>query len=197
MKLTEFSIKYSQFIGVLVVLSVLLGGLSYINMPKSEDPALHLPMYYVIALYPGASSETMEKLVTTPLEESISEIDDMTKITSRSKDGITFIRLEGNFEGDPHKQHQEILRQVNAAREFLPEDIAYLRVHDIRPTSMYQMAITSEDGNYGKMLALAEKIERQVLEINGILQVSIRANPEEEIRVSLDFQKIAQLKIPL
>jgi len=71
MKLPNLAIKNAQFTLTIVVLLVLVGIVSYLNMPRSEDPQFDIPITLIEVIYPGASPTDIETLVVDPLEASI------------------------------------------------------------------------------------------------------------------------------
>ncbi len=71
MRLPKFAIDNFQFILMLVLLCVLFGTLSYLNMPRTEDPNIKVPIFPIVAVYPGASPTDIEDLVVEPIEDAI------------------------------------------------------------------------------------------------------------------------------
>ena len=69
MKLAELSVKNFQFTLVLVLMAVVAGARALLTAPRSEDPTFPIPIYSVVAVYPGASPTDVEELVVDPLED--------------------------------------------------------------------------------------------------------------------------------
>ena len=80
MKLPELSIKNYQFVLIIVLMGLLDKFTSFMNMPRSEDPALEFPRYIVVAIYPGTSPQDMEELVVDPLEKALEEVEEINEI---------------------------------------------------------------------------------------------------------------------
>jgi multidrug efflux pump subunit AcrB len=89
MKIAAFSVKNHSFTLILFVMVMLLGANSLLNMPRSEDPDLESPFFAVVAIYPGVSPQDMEKLVADPVEESLSELEEVKQIISDIGDGVS------------------------------------------------------------------------------------------------------------
>jgi multidrug efflux pump subunit AcrB len=68
MQLPKLAIKNAQFTLTIVVLLVLVGIVSYFQMPRSEDPQFDMPITLIEVIYPGASPTDIESLVVNPLE---------------------------------------------------------------------------------------------------------------------------------
>ena len=200
MKLPLLAIKNSQFIFVIIGLILFVGIRSFTSMPKSEDPFLSLPNYTVIVVYPGTSPEDMEELVVDPIEEVIDELDEITEIRTDISNGLAVIKIEAEFGIDYDDKYDEILSEINGIRSTLPPDIYDLEVNQFIPEErvvIQQYAILSENASYAEMHDLAEDFEETLEELEFIKRIDIEAYPIEEVRVSIDFQKMAQLNIGL
>ncbi|MEO1437654.1 MAG: efflux RND transporter permease subunit, partial [Bacteroidota bacterium] len=200
MKLPALAIKNSQFIYVLVLLSLFIGVQSFISMPKSEDPFLDLPAYTVIVIYPGNSPEDMEDQVVDPIEEVIDELDEITKIKTEISNGLAVLQVEADFGIDYDEKYDEILAAVTSIRASLPAGIFDIEVTQFKPEDrvvVQQFAFVSDSVPYKDLHDLAEAFQDQIEKIDFVKSTEIEAFPLEEIRISIDFQKMAQLNVPL
>ena len=198
MRLPKLAIANYQFVLVLVFMAAALGILSFLNMPRSEDPALEFPRYNVVAVYPGASPRDMEELVVDPLEEAINEVDDLDRILTTIQDGLAVIGVEGEFGLDYDEQYDEIVAQVNAVRDQLPEGLVQLEVNQFSPqdVAILQLALSAELP-YRELIDLAERLEDRLEQVDGVKAIKLNGYPDEEVRIALDFEKMGQLGLPL
>ncbi len=67
MRIWKFSVERWQFTLVLFGLLIAVGVNSLVNIPRSEDPEFHPPIPTVVAVYPGADPQDIEKLVVDPI----------------------------------------------------------------------------------------------------------------------------------
>lgn len=200
MKLPELAIKNQQFVYVLIVLALFIGIRSFVSMPKSEDPFLSLPSYTIIAVYPGTSPEDMEELVADPIEDVVDELDEITEIRTDISNGLVVMQVEAEFGIDYDEKYDEILNEVNTIRNELPENLYSLEVEQFKPEDrvvIQQFALVSESATFQQLYDVAEDLEKQLEQIDFVKKAEVDAYPVEEIRVSVDFQKMAQLNIPL
>ena len=114
--LTEFAVKRWQFTVLLFLMFAALGVSSWMNIPRAEDPDFPVPIFTTVAVYPGASPEDMEQLVTEPIEKKLNELDDVKKLTSTSSDGLSVIRVEFEPETDAERKYDQVVREINALR---------------------------------------------------------------------------------
>ncbi|MDX2247508.1 MAG: efflux RND transporter permease subunit [Bacteroidia bacterium] len=199
MRLPKIAIDNYAFVLVLVFLALCMGTLSFLNMPRSEDPALNFPLYTIVAVYPGADPKDIEELVVDPIEEKLNELDDLTEIRTSIKDGVAVIRIEGEFGVNTDDQFDEVRASVNTVRDQLPKELNRLEINQISPldVKILQMAIVSEGAPYREMIKWAERLEDQLEGVKGVRNAEKEGYPEEEIRIALDLEKIARLGIPL
>ena len=200
MKLPQIALKNYQFVIILVVLGLFLGISSLMTMPRSEDPNPNFPIYTIIVVYPGTSPEDLEELVVDPIEEAIEEIPDIEKINTEIEDGVVKITVEGAFGINVDDQYDEVVAEVNTIRDRLPADIFSLDFVQFKPQErvyIQQFALVSTEASYSTLNDHAEALEYELEKISGVAQAEVFAAPQEEVRVSLDFQKMARQNIPL
>ena len=198
--MTRLAIRNAQFVIILLLISVLLGVRSFISMPRSEDPQVTFPGYLIFAIYPGTSPEDMETLIVDPLEEVLNEVNDITVIKTSISQGVAIINVEASFEIDFKEKYDEILREVNTVRPQLPDNLALFETEQITPqdrVNFCSFALTSDNVSYYELQQLAEDFEDIIENINGIGNIDVDAYPEREIRIALDYERMASQNISL
>ena len=200
MNLTRLAIRNSQFVVIILLILILLGVRSFLEMPRSEDPQVDFPIYIATVVYPGTSPEDMETLIVDPLEEAINEVNDITQIKTDIREGVAVIAIDAKFGIDTEKKLDDILREINKVRGSLPSGIALFDIQQIKPedrVNFLVLALTSDVAPYSALNDLAEDIKKDLEDIDGINKVNIDAFPAEEVRVSLDYERLASLNINL
>ncbi|MEB2778341.1 efflux RND transporter permease subunit [Algoriphagus sp. D3-2-R+10] len=197
--LISFFVKNASFTMVCLVAILALGVNSLVNMPRGEDPEVNFPRFFVIAVYPGASPLDMEDQVVEPLENLINELDDLKKFRSTIEDGLAVIDVEFDFGVDRDEKYSQLVREVNAARNELPNDIYLLEVEEFNSSdvNIFQIALISETASYAEMGKISEKFQDELKKVSGFKKVETWGYPEQEVRVELNLQKLAQQGIPL
>ena len=200
MKLPSIAIKNYLFVFVTILLVVFLGVRSFNTMPRSEDPFLSLPNFTVIVVYPGASPEDMEDLIVDPIEEVVDEIDNITEIKTEMANSLAVISIEAEFGINYDDVYDDIVSEIDKIRPQLPNGIIQLDIEQFKPEDrvvVHQFALVSESIPYNIMYDLAEDFEEELEDVEGVKAVEIEANPQEEIRISLDFERMSNLGINL
>ncbi|NBW36159.1 MAG: efflux RND transporter permease subunit [Cytophagia bacterium] len=199
MKISDYAVKNYQFTLVIFLMIIALGATTILNMPRSEDPELHAPQYPIVAVYPGTSPKDMEELVVEPLEKKISGLEGIKRIKTNISDGVAVLFVEYIYESDVDDKYSELVREVNALRTELPQNLASLEVRRVLPSdvNIIQIALVSESASRDKMKAVAEDLQDKLEQIKQLKNIKIHGLPERIVRIDLQLEKMAQLRIPL
>ena len=199
MRIAEFSVKNYQFTIVVFLMIVVLGISSLLNMPKAEDPVLKATFNTVIVVYPGTSPEDIEKLVVDPIEERLNTLDDVKNIFSTAADGVAVVNVEFEHHIDDDEKFAETLREVNAIKGKLPQDIYSIDVQRYTPetVNIIQCAIMSETASYEEMKDQADELKDRLERVKSLKVVEIHAFPNQRVDIELNTERMAQYKIPL
>jgi multidrug efflux pump subunit AcrB len=199
MKIPRLAIDNYQFTLTAFFLLLIVGVSSFFTMPRSEDPPMQVPGATVIIIYPGSNPIDLEQLVAAPLEEAINELDDIKRMETAMRDGILITSVEFTFETDPAEKYDEVVQQVNSIRDDLPDEIYDLEILEWNSTDvvMMHLAIVSETAEFALMENEAETLKKRMERVPGVKLVELFAIPEQEVRVSLDMEKMAQMNISL
>ncbi len=199
MKLPKYAIENHQFTIVAVALLVLTGIVSFFTMPRSEDPQVSPAGTSVIVVFPGANPVDLEELVVDPIEEVINELEDIKEIKTTAEDGLAVIAVEFLSGSDPDDKYSDVVQKVNSVRNELPTEVARLELvkWSISDVNILQVGIVSEKASYRELEKEADRLEKKFERVSGIKKIRTWAFPEQELRISLDLERIAQLNIPL
>ncbi|AWV99790.1 efflux RND transporter permease subunit [Arcticibacterium luteifluviistationis] len=199
MKIAEFSVKNYQFTIIIFVMIVALGVSSLLTMPKAEDPVLKATFNTIVVIYPGTGPKDMEKLIVDPIEDRLNGLDDVKNIFSVSGDGVANITVEFMHHVDDDEKYGETLRELNAIRNKLPEDIYSLDVFKYTPESVniLQAALMSETAPYHEMKEKAEELKDALEKVKDIKGAEVHAFPNREVKIALNTDRMAQYKIPI
>lgn len=199
MNLSKLAIEQHQFFIIIVILFIFSGIISFLRMPRSEDPLVTPAGSSVIVIYPGASPFDMEALVINPLEEAINELEDIKRLNSNAQDGLAVIGVEFEAGSDPDEKYSEVVQKVNSVRGELPENLLSVEISkwSITDVNILQLALVSEIASYRELEREAERLKSSLEKVDGVKSAKIWACPQQEIRISLNLNKMAQYHIPL
>lgn len=197
MKLSDFSIKNYQFTLVIFFLLTAIGISAYQNIPRTEDPYFDISAFRINVIYPGADPREMEQQVAKPIEDALRSLDDLKEMlsTSRNSGGVVFVRFDAEVDVD--KKFDEVNRELNSIRDQLPAGIQKLEIERINPgfTNIIQYSLVSEKASYADLANYAEDLSEAFERISSVRESESWAYPEQQVRVSLNFKKLAELGI--
>ena len=200
MKITNFAVKNYQFTMVVFIMIAVVGLITMLTMPRAEDPTNHPPTYLITVLYPGTSPKEMEEQVVKPIEKKIYQLENIDKLVTTIKDGLVSMQVDFKFGVDVDNKYQEISTEVNALKNSeLPKDIPFIEVQKISATdvNILQVALVSQSASAKDLRDYADNLKSQLEKITDLKKVDYTGLPEQEIRVDIQIDKLARLKIPL
>ncbi len=199
MRLWEFAVRRWQFTLLLFGLLLGVGYTSLKNIPRAEDPEFHAPVPIIVVAYPGADPADIERLIVDPIEDAVSELDDIKRMDSRSLDGVGIIQVEFHWDQDPDEKYDEVVREVNRIRADLPPDIASLEVRRTGSglVNIMQVALVSADASYRELDALGRALSDDLETLPGVRRSEVFALPEPEVRIAVDLERMGRAGISL
>ncbi|WP_194776983.1 efflux RND transporter permease subunit [Pararhodonellum marinum] len=199
MRISNFAVKNYQFTLVIFLMTVALGLTTFLNMPRSEDPATNAPQFPVIVIYPGTSPEDMEELIVDPIEKRIYALEDIKRIKTKIRDGVVVFNVEYKYESNVNDKYQELVREINSMRDELPQDILSIEINKVTPSgvNILQIGLISENSSRDAFKKYGERLQDELEKISALKEVEIHGLPEEIVRVDLQLDKMSHMNIPL
>jgi len=200
MKITNFAVKNYQFTLIIFLLFAVVGVLTLFTMPRSEDPTIHPPEYLITVIYPGTSPKDMEEQVVKPIENKIYGLENIDKILTTIEDGVAAFQVKFKYGVDIDNKYQEISTEINALKNSaLPKDIYLIKTEKISSSDVkiLQVALVSDNASDKLLRDEADMLKTRLEKITNLKEVGYFGMPEQEIRVDVQLDKLAQMKIPL
>ncbi len=190
--LSTASINNRMTVIVVLIILVIAGLVSYINLPRESFPEVVVPQIYVGTPYPGNSPVDIEKLVTRPLEKEIGSISGIDKMTSTSVEGYSTVFIEFDFSVTPEVALDKVKDKVDIAMgdpEFprdLPADpnVFELNISELSPIMNINL---SGDFSIDQLNQYAEYLEEKIEKLPEITEVDIRGVQDKEMKVNVDL----------
>ncbi|TAA73129.1 efflux RND transporter permease subunit [Planococcus salinarum] len=191
MKLSDFSIKRPVLTIVTMFLVIILGAISFLRIPVTLIPELNPPIGVVVTTYNGASPTEVNEKVTKPLEANLSTLPGIESIQSTSQEGSNFILLEFDWSTEIDDVQSDILQRID--QTFLPDDAGTPQFLKFDPSQfpILQLSLRATDPNVD-IRVLAEELETELLQTEGVANVNISGTLIEEILISLDQELLEE-----
>jgi multidrug efflux pump subunit AcrB len=197
MKITHFAVKNYPFTLIVFLLIAVIGAFTVISMPRAEDPELNAPIFPVTIIYPGTSPVDIEELVIKPMEKAFYGLEDIRRLKSIIGDGFAVIRVEYKYGVDVNEKYQELVRELASLKGKLPADMELPTVEKVSPSNVnvIQTALISETATWKQLKNEADKLAEALEKIPSLKNIEIAGLPEEQIQISLDFERMARLGV--
>lgn len=192
MTLADLSIKRPIFITCLVLVMLAVGMLCIFRMGVDLFPDVTFPVVVVTTPYPGAGPSEIETLVSKPLEDEISSVAGIKRLSSSNFEGQSQVIAEFTLETDVKFAEQEIRDRVSGTKSKLPKDIKEPVIRRIDPADQ-PILVLALDANLpqSKLYDVAHEIIQPKLEqVNQVGLVEIIGGRKREIHVALDRKKL-------
>src|SRR4026208_2177182 len=186
----------------LLMISVLLVGIvTYYQLPVSALPQVDYPTIQVVTFYPGASPEVMSSSVTAPLERQFGQVPGLKQITSSRSSGCSVIPHQFSLDLSIDIAEQEVQAAINAGGTFLPRDLPNPPIYSkVNPadTPIVTLGLTSTALPLSDAEDLADTIlARKISQLSGVGLVRISGGQRPAVRVRVNPEKLASLGMGL
>ncbi len=177
------------------------GMIAYPLLPVSPLPEVDYPVVSVRATLPGASPDIVASTVASPLERHLSEISDVTEMTSSSVLGSTRVTLQFGLDRDIDGAARDVQAAINAARADLPTSLrsnpTYRKVNPA-DAPILLLTLTSDTLSKGALYDAASTVLAQKLaQVDGIGEVTVGGSSLPAVRVELLPQALYKYGIGL
>ena len=196
MKLTEFFMRRPMLFWSFMAAIIIAGVLSFIQMPKLEDPAVSAKQAMVVVSWPGANAHKMELEVAKMMEDELRALPDVNKIKTECRSGVAMFTVEFKMTvlNSELEQHFDLLRRkVNDTAIRLPQGCYDpIVIDDMMDVYGIFYALTADGYDYPEMYRYADYIRRELLDVKGVKRINIVGNRDEVINIILSKEQIAR-----
>lgn len=191
--MSKYCVKKPYTVVVAVVMVIVLGVISFLNMVTDLLPAIELPYVVVVTTMPGASPEQVESQVTAPLEAGLGTVNGVTSVTSTSAENVSTVVLEFDDGSNMDSAMVNLSTAVDQVRGALPDTAGNPMLLQISPDMLPVMiaAVDMEGMDVYELTDFASEtvipaFERQA----GVASVSGTGLVEKSVEIRLNEDKI-------
>ena len=178
-------------VNILFTVVLVMGAMSFIELPREQDPEINFNWVMVTTVLPGASAEDVEELVTGPLEDAIRNVQDIRWVISTTRENTSsiLIRFRDLSESMFDKRINDVRREVqNKANDELPEEITDPYILEVTTSSGFPTAMVVVEGQADdEQLRQQAKIVKEDLErikgVDAVVSIGLQ-DPEMHIEFS-------------
>ena len=199
MTLPEFSVNRKITVLMLILIISLFGVLSFFRLGLDMMPDLEYPVVSVVTTYEGVSSEDIENLITEPVEEVVSAVKNVKKVTSISQEGISAVIVEFEWGTKLDFAAQDVREKLSWLTDYLPEDADSPLVVKFN-TADYPIlyyGVTGMEDTRTLRKYLDDNVRPRLERLEGVASVYIMGGLEREINVFIDRDKLDAFNISI
>ena len=178
---------------VAVVLVIVLGVVSFTKMTTDLLPSISLPYVIVMTPYPGASPETVEMVVTKPVEASMATVSNIEGISSVSSENYSMVILEFAQSTDMNGASLEIRENLDQIKSYWDDSVGNPIIMKLNPDMLPVMiaAVGGTDMTSAEVTELTQSTIIPELEsLEGVASASATGLLEESVHVIIRQEKI-------
>ena len=192
MKIYESAVRKPISTALIFIAVIVFGLFSVTKLGIDYYPEIEVPYVSVITMYPGGNAEDIETNITRVLEDQLNSVDNLDKITSQSKDGVSMITLEFEYGCDLTEAANDVRDIVSRTQSILPDNVDYPTVMKLSSSMMpiMMLSITAEESYAALAKILDDKMVNELNRINGIGSVAVIGAQEREVQVNVDPNKL-------
>jgi len=191
MSITDLAIKFRTSVVVLTLLLVFGGLYSYTSLPKEAQPSIEFPTIVVTTLYPGASPDDVESVVTQVIEQEISGINGIEELRSISTEGVSTIVIEFTPDVEVSEASQKVREKVDIAKADLPEDTEEPLINEIDTSEFPILSVNlAAEYSLARLKQVAEDVQDEIEGVPSVLEVNLIGGLEREVQVDVDLRAL-------
>ncbi|WP_299781159.1 efflux RND transporter permease subunit [uncultured Roseobacter sp.] len=200
-QLTRFGLEKSRLTILVMIGLLLMGTLTYIGIPKRENPAITVRTAIVAAEFPGMAPERVEDLIAVPLERAAREIGEVEDIETRVLTGAAVLKLH-IYDAVPEDMLEQVFQDIrnkmgDSAGELPQGTLGPLVNTNFGDVAIATIAVTGEDFTYAEIFDAADDLRTGLYTVDGVTKVSIYGEQEERIWLEIDTRRLAAVGVQL
>jgi HAE1 family hydrophobic/amphiphilic exporter-1 len=201
MKLPEFSVKRKVTTSMIAMILVVFGLISISRLGLDLFPDLEYPTVSIITTYRGASPEDIETTITQNIEQWVSSVKGVKKITSTSSEGASIVSVEFEWGTNLDFAAQDIRDQIGLYKKYLPENASDPLVVKFNlsqlPVIYYGVTAGGSMSTYRLKQLIEDEVKPRLERLDGVASAQVFSSDQREIRVEVDKNALIAYNLPL
>ncbi|MEO1193119.1 MAG: efflux RND transporter permease subunit [Pseudomonadota bacterium] len=199
--ITRFGLDKSRFTLFVMLLILAMGVLSYLGIPKRENPEITIRTAVVQAEFDGMSPERVENLIAIPIERKIREIGPVEDIRTIITTGQALIYVDlydAVYGADITDAWEDLRNKMQDVKAELPEGTSGPFVNtDYGDVSIATVAVTGDGFSLAELDDVAEDLRTALFRVDGITKVTFYGQQDERVWLEVDIRKLAAVGVQL
>ncbi|HEX5666651.1 MAG TPA: efflux RND transporter permease subunit, partial [Hyphomicrobium sp.] len=198
--LSEIAVRNPAVVLFLIIATGLSGIWAYLNLGRAEDPNFTVKTMVVQALWPGATSDEVQRLVAEPLEKRLQEMPELNYVRTYSRPGqvVLQVQLKDSIRGHAAMEAwYQVRKKLGDSRIELPQGVIGPFFNDEYGDVFSAVYMLTGDGaTRADLKRQAETLRRSLLRVPDVAKVVLVGDVPERIFIEISYRKLATLGIP-
>lgn len=167
----------------------ILGAVALGKLPIDLFPNINLPIINIGTVYTGAGVLDVEKTVTYPIEKAVSAVSDVKFVESKSRQGLSTVRVWMNWGADVNNGQTEVIQRIQQILNTLPSGIKqpFVLRFDLSNIPVCLVTVSGGGLDEKELYDLAfNTIEPQLERLGGVASASVDGGKVRQITVNLN-----------
>ncbi|NNE36458.1 MAG: efflux RND transporter permease subunit, partial [Rhodothermales bacterium] len=192
MSITDTSIRRPVATAMFYLVVLTIGVVGFFSLPVDLLPPIETSRLTVYTTYPNVGPEEMEQIVTDLIENAVSGVPNVERITSRSSEGNSFVSLEFAKGTGLDEAANDIRSALDRVRDNLPPEAEAPGIWKFDPNniSIITLAVESSRNLEEATRLLEREVAQRFEQIQGVGTVEVRGGVYREIRVNLNRDRL-------
>jgi multidrug efflux pump len=194
---TSWCINNATSIYVFILIVTFAGMMVYRSLPKELFPDVVVPTISIVTIYPGATPEDIENLVTKPIEKQVKSLTGVKKVTSNSLSDVSIMTVEFSTDLKPADCKQKVTDAVAKGKKDLPNDLKddpQIQEFDINELPIMNINLAG-DLPLDQIKKYGEDLQDRIEGLKEITRVDIVGGLEREVQINVDLYKMSSAGI--
>ncbi len=192
MSITEIAIKRPLLVTTIFTVLILFGALSYQQLSYNLLPKFEANVISVATTYRGASADEVETNVTKRIEEALSSLEGLDRLTATSQEGASIVIIQLKNGVDVTLAQQDAQRKIEQIINLLPDDVdrPILNKFSTDELPVLRMGVTANMSPTKLYDLIDDELKPQLSNVAGVGQINVIGGNEREIQVNVDAEKL-------
>ena len=186
----------------ILILSILAGLMALNFTPREEEPQIVVPMIDIIVDAPGINANQVERLITTPLEKLLAQVNGVEHVYSVSNANNAVVTLRFHVGENRETALLNTYNKLYANTEKIPSIVSNWRVKpvEVDDVAIVMLALYSTDSKQVDDFALrriAEETSTYLQAIDSTSEVNIVGGRSREIQVNINPEQMTARQVTI
>jgi HAE1 family hydrophobic/amphiphilic exporter-1 len=176
-----------------------LGLLSSRRVGLEQFPDIGFPTAAIFTVYPGAGPFEVESAVTRPIEEAVSTLSGIEKVSSTSSDGLSLVTVSFTWGMDMTGRVADIREKISSIEADLPDGAERAAIYEFSPQALPVLTLTFATRDAG--IDVRRLVEQRVLPAierqEGVASAEVYGGQRSAVMVRLDLEQLSARGVPV